>query len=93
MLSRITSEFLETYPADAARVLEDAAPEVTGEALAALPAPAAAAVLRAMTPHAAAGGLAHLAPDNGGGNRQTPSTSSLRRRCSCVSMPAVARRC
>ena len=61
MLSRITADFIETYPADAARVLEDAAPEVVGEALAVLPAPVAAAVLRVMTPHAAAGGLACLA--------------------------------
>ena len=63
MLSRITSEFLEAYPADAARVLEDVVPEVAGEILHALAAPVAAAVLRAMTPHAAAGALARLAPD------------------------------
>ena len=62
MLSRITSDFIEAYPADAARVLEDADPEVAGETLAALPAPVAAAVLRAMTPHAAAGSLARIAP-------------------------------
>ena len=63
MLGRIASEFIEAYPADAARVLEDAAAEVVGEALGGLPAPAAAAVIQAMTPHAASGGLAHLAPD------------------------------
>ena len=63
MLSAIASEFLEAYPSDAARVLEDAAPEVAGEVLGALPAPVAAAVLRSMTPHAAAGGLSRLAPD------------------------------
>ena len=63
MLGRMTSEFIEAYPADAARVLEDATPEVAGEVLGALPAPAAAAVLRGMSPHAGAGGIAHLAPD------------------------------
>ena len=64
MLGRLTSGFLEAYPADAARVLEDAAPDVAGEVLDALTAPVAAAVLRTMTPHAAAGALAHLAPDS-----------------------------
>ena len=63
MLDRITTEFVEAYPEDAAHVLEGAVPEVAGEVLGALPAPAAAAVLRAMNPHAAAGGLATLAPD------------------------------
>ena len=63
MLSRITSELVEAYPADAARVLEEATAEVVGEALGALPAPSAAAVLQAMIPHAAAGGLACLAPE------------------------------
>ena len=67
MLGRITSEFLEAYPADAARVLEDATPEVAGEILDALTSPVAAAVLRAMTPHAAAGALAHLARDAAAG--------------------------
>ena len=64
MLSRITSEFIDAYPADAARVLENATPEVVGGTLATLPATVAAALLRSMTPHAAAGGLAHLAPDS-----------------------------
>ena len=63
MLGRITTEFVEAYPVDAARVLEDAVPEVAGEVLGALPARVAAAVLREMNPHAAAGGLASLAPD------------------------------
>ena len=67
MLSRITSDFIEAYPSDAARVLEDAAPEVAGEVLGALPAPAAAEVLRDMSPHAAAGALAGLAPDAAAG--------------------------
>ena len=67
MLSRITSDFIEAYPADAARVLEDAAHEVAGDVLRALPAPAAAAVLRDMSPHAAAGALAGLAPDAAAG--------------------------
>ena len=67
MLSRITSDFIEAYPADAARVLEDAAPEVVGEVLRALPAPTAAAVVRDMSPHAAAGALAGLAPDAAAG--------------------------
>ena len=63
MLGRIATEFVEAYPSDAAGVLEDAAPEVAGEVLGALPAPVAAAVLREMNPHAAAGGLARLAPE------------------------------
>ena len=63
MLGRITTEFVEAYPADAAGVLQDAVPEVAGEVLGALPAPVAAQVLREMNPHAATGGLAHLAPD------------------------------
>ena len=63
MLSRFTTGFIEAFPADAARILEDATPEVAGEALAGLPAPVASAVLRAMTPHAAAGCLARLSPD------------------------------
>ena len=67
MLGRVTSEFIEAYPADAARVLEAAAPEVAGEVLGALPAPAAAALLREMTPHAGAGGVANLAPDTAAG--------------------------
>ena len=67
MLGRIASEFVEAYPADAARVLEDAATEVVGEAFESLSAPVAAAVLQAMTPHAAAGGLAHLAPETAAG--------------------------
>ena len=67
MLGRITTEFVETYPDDAARVLEDAVPEVAGEVLGALPARVAAAVLREMNPHAAAGGLASLAPDAAAG--------------------------
>ena len=67
MLGRITTKFVEAYPADAAGVLEDAAPEVAGQVLGALPAPVAAAVLREMNPHAAADGLAHLAPDAAAG--------------------------
>ena len=67
MLGRITTEFVEAYPDDAARVLEDAVPEVVGEVFVALPAPVAAAVLREMNPHAAAGGLGHLAPDAAAG--------------------------
>ena len=63
MLGRIASEFVEAYPADAARVLEDAAPAVVGEALESLSAPVAAAVLQAMSPHAAADGLTHLAAE------------------------------
>ena len=63
MLGRITTEFVEAYPDDAARVLEDAAPEVAGEVLGALPASVAATMLREMSPHAAAGGVARLAPD------------------------------
>lgn len=67
MLGRITTEFVEAYPDDAARVLEEATPEVTGEVLGALPASAAAAVLREMNPHAAAGGLPQLAPEAAAG--------------------------
>ena len=63
MLSPITSELIEAYPADAARVLEEAAAAIVGEAFGALPAPTAAAVAQAMTPHAAAGGLSCLAPE------------------------------
>ena len=63
MLGRIATEFVEAYPSDAAGVLDDAAPEVAGEVLGALPAPVSAAVLREMNPHAAAGGLARLAPE------------------------------
>ena len=63
MFSRVTSDCIEAYPADAARVLEEAAPEVVGEVLAALPATVAAHVLRAMNPQPAAGGLAHLGPE------------------------------
>ena len=67
MLSRITSDFIEAYPGDAARVLEDATPEVAGKVLDALPGPAASAVLRDMSPHAAAHALAGLAPDASAG--------------------------
>ena len=67
MLGRITTEFVEVYPDDAARVLEDAVPEVAGEVLGALPARVAATVLREMNPHAAADGLAHLAPNAAAG--------------------------
>ena len=63
MLDRIATEFVEAYPDDAARVLEDAAPEVAGAVLGALPASVATAVLREMNPHSAAQGLASLAPD------------------------------
>ena len=61
MLGRVAAEFVEAYPADAARILEAATTEVVGEALGSLPAPVAAAVLRAMAPHAASSGLAHVA--------------------------------
>ena len=67
MLGRITTEFVEAYPADAAGILEDTAPEVTGEILGALPARVAAAVLRQMNPHAAADGIANLTPDAAAG--------------------------
>ena len=66
MFSPITKELVGAYPADAARVLEEAATEVAAEALGGLPPPVAAAVLQAMTPYTAAGALAHLAPDAGG---------------------------
>ena len=63
MLSRISSRFVEDHPSDAARVVEEAAPDVIGEVLAALPAPVGAALLRGMTPQAATEGLARLAPN------------------------------
>ena len=91
MLGRITTEFVEAYPADAAGVLEDAAPEVAGQVLGALPAPVAAAVLREMNPHAAVGGLAHLAPDAAAGIVKLCRWRS-RRRSSCVSTRKSARR-
>ena len=61
MFSRVTRDGIEAHPADAARVLETATPEVAGEVLAVLPAAVAAQVLRAMNPHVAARGLAHVA--------------------------------
>ena len=64
MLSHLTEHLVEAYPADAARILEDATPEVVAETIRALPAPAATAVLRAMAPHAAAAGLACLDTDS-----------------------------
>ena len=67
MPSAVTSAFLAAYPADAARILEEASAELVGEILGPLPAPAAAAVLQAMAPHAAACGLAHLPPDTAAG--------------------------
>lgn len=63
MLGPIASQFIERCPADAARVLETAAPDVVAETLEALPATVGAPLLRAMIPHAAANGLGHLAPD------------------------------
>ena len=63
MFSRVTTDCIEAYPADAARVLELATPEVAGEVLATLPAAVAAQVLRTMSPHVGARGLAHLAPE------------------------------
>ena len=62
MLGRIASQFVEAYPADAARVLEQADPGVVGETLADVPVSAGAALLQAMTPHAGAQCLAHLPP-------------------------------
>ena len=61
MLSRVTTDCIEAYPADAARVLELATPEVAGEVLSVLPAAVAAQVLRTMNPHAGARGLAQVA--------------------------------
>ena len=60
MLSPLSARLVGDYPAEAARILEDATPEVVAEALRALPVPAATAMLKAMTPHAAADGLACL---------------------------------
>jgi len=59
----ITTAFVEAYPDDAARVLGDATPQVTGEVLCALPASVATAVLREMNPQTAAKALAGLAPE------------------------------
>ena len=63
MLSPLSVRLVESYPAEAARILEDATPAVIAGALGALPGPAASAVLRAMAPHAAAGSLVRLAPE------------------------------
>jgi len=62
VLGRIASQFVEEYPADAARVLERSGPGDIGEVLSDLPPPAGAPLLQAMTPHAAAACLARLPP-------------------------------
>ena len=62
MLGPLATQFIERYPDDAARVLEEADPEVIAEVLGAVPAPAGAALLRTMSPHAAAASLSCLDP-------------------------------
>ncbi len=62
MLGRIASEFVEGYPADAARILEEAPAATVGAVLASLPEAAAAALLRSLYPQSAAGALAELSP-------------------------------
>lgn len=62
MLGPIASQFIERYPGDAARVLEEAAPETQAKVLKAVSAPAGAALLRAVSPQTAAASLSCLAP-------------------------------
>lgn len=62
MLGRVASHFAETYPADAAHVLEQTDALRAGQVLAALPAATGSALLQAMTPQAAAACLAGLPP-------------------------------
>lgn len=62
MLGPVSSQFIERYPDDAARVLEEAASETRAKVLEAVSAPTGAALLRSMTPHAAAASLSCLAP-------------------------------
>ena len=63
MLGLIASRFVETHPADAARILEREDPGIVGELLGDLPAAAAAPLLQAMAPHAATDALARLPPE------------------------------
>lgn len=63
MVGPIASRFIETRPADAARILEHEDAGIVGELLAALPTGVGAALLQAMTPHAASDGLARLPPE------------------------------
>ena len=67
MLGSLATRFVEDFPADAARVLEWADPEIVAETLRELPAPAGAALLRSMLPDAAARALAPLPADAAAG--------------------------
>ena len=60
MLGPLATQFIERYPGDAARILEEAEPEVVAEVLGAIPAQAGAALLRAMSPHTTAASLSSL---------------------------------
>ena len=60
MLGPLATQFIERYPRDAARVLEEVEPDVVAEVLAAIPAQAGAALLRAMSPHTMAASLSCL---------------------------------
>ena len=59
----IATRFVETHPADAARILEREHASIVGELLGDLPPAAAARLLRAMTPHVASDGIARLRPE------------------------------
>ena len=61
MLGPLATQFIERYPGDAARVLEEAEPEIIAKVIGEVSAEAGAALLRAMSPHTAAGGLSRLA--------------------------------
>lgn len=63
MLGPVATQFVEVYPADAARVLERADPGSVAETLSALPVPTGAALLRAILPDVAALTLARLRAD------------------------------
>ena len=63
MIGLMASRFVEAYPSEGARVLENAAPEVIAHILAGLAPAVGASLLRAMSPHAAAAGLARVEPD------------------------------
>ncbi len=67
MLGPLATRFVEDFPADAARVLERADHGIVAETLSGLPAPAGAALLRAMLPDAAARALALLPADAAAG--------------------------
>ena len=62
MLGQVAYRFIENFPSDAARVLEKDAADAIEEIAAVLPPPVGAALLRAITPYAAATGLARLNP-------------------------------